>query len=113
MAVNEETVSILPFSSLSDWDFNHLLGNWSAPNLDEINDLYNLLPNPDKADESDPDLMPVSPCSEYYSIKKLNNLLKKSGSKLFIFHCILEVYRRILISLKKFWISLCIGSLIY
>ena len=31
--------------------------------------------------------MLVSPCSEYYSMKKLNNLLKKSGSTLFIFHC--------------------------
>ena len=31
--------------------------------------------------------MLVSPCSEYYSVKKLNNLLKKSGSNLFIFHC--------------------------
>ena len=60
MAVNEETVSILPFSSFSDKYFNYLLGNWPVPNPDEINDLYNLLPNPDKTDESDPDLMLVS-----------------------------------------------------
>ena len=88
MAVNEETVSILPFSSFSDKYFNYLLENWPVPNLDEINDLYNLLPNPDKTDESDPDLMLVSLWSEYYSIKKLNiNLFEKSGSNLFIFHC--------------------------
>ena len=73
-------MSILPFSSLSDRDLNHLLGNWSVPNLDEINDLYNLLPNPDKTDESDPELMLMSPLSEYYSNKKVNNPLKKSGS---------------------------------
>ena len=31
--------------------------------------------------------MLVSPCSEYYAMKKLNNLLKKASSNLPIFHC--------------------------
>jgi len=46
-----------------------------------------LFPNPDKFDEFDPDLMLASPCSEYYSISKLNKLTRKFGSSLFIFHC--------------------------
>ena len=57
MSVNEETVSTLPFFSLSDRDFNHFLGNWSVPDLNEAVDLFDLFPNPDKGDESDPDLM--------------------------------------------------------
>ena len=38
-------------------------------------DLYKILPNPDKFDESDPDLMLSTPSSEYYSITNANNLL--------------------------------------
>ena len=87
MSVNEETVSTLPFFSLSDRDFNHFLGNWSVPDLNEVVDLFDLFPNPDKGDESDPDLMLASLCSEYYSINNLNKLTRKSGPNLFIFHC--------------------------
>lgn len=87
MTDNEETVSILPFFSLSDRDFNHLIGNWSVPNLNETVDLFDMFPNPDKCDESDPDLMFASPCSDYYSINDLNKLIRKSGPNLFIFHC--------------------------
>ena len=105
MAINEETVSILPFSSLSDRDFDHFPGNWSVPNLDEMNDLYNLLPNPDKTDQSHPD------CSKYYSIKKLNYVLKKSGSSLFIFHCNTRSLSKNFNPHKEIWI-LWIRSLI-
>ena len=38
MSVNEETVSTLPFFSLSDRDFNHFLGNCSVPDLNEAVD---------------------------------------------------------------------------
>ena len=38
-------------------------------------DLYKILPNPDKFDESDPDLMLPTPSSEYYSITNANDLL--------------------------------------
>ena len=37
-------------------------------------DLYKILPNPDKFDEPDPDLMLSTPSSEYYSITDANNL---------------------------------------
>ena len=38
-------------------------------------DLYKILPNPDKFDESNPDLMLSTPSSEYYSIIDADNLL--------------------------------------
>ena len=37
-------------------------------------ELYKILPNPDKFDESDPDLMLSTPSPEYYSITDANNL---------------------------------------
>ena len=48
MTDNEVTVNILPFFSLSDRYFNHFLGNWSVPNLNEIVHLFDLFPNPDR-----------------------------------------------------------------
>ena len=57
--------------------------------IDNI-DLLNVLPNPDKHDERDSDLMLTSPCSEYYEISKLNKLLNSSYSSrncFSIFHC--------------------------
>ena len=44
-------------------------------------DLYKILPNPDKFNESDPDLMLSTPSSEYYSITDANN------HSIFLFHC--------------------------
>ena len=50
--------------------------------------MYNLLPNPDKADENDPDQMFTQVTSEYYSLDKTNRATKNAGSKAFsIFHC--------------------------
>ena len=49
-----------------------------------------MLPNPDKRDERDSDIMLVPPCSECYEISKLNKLLSSSYSSnncLSIFHC--------------------------
>jgi hypothetical protein len=43
--------------------------------------LYNLLPNPDKADENDPDKMFTNVISEYYSLDKTNRVTKNAGSK--------------------------------
>ena len=49
--------------------------------------MYNILPNPDKFDESDPDLMLSTPISEYYSITDANNLLASTDNdSLFFFH---------------------------
>ena len=36
------------FFSLSGSDFNHFVGNWSVPNLNETVDLFDLFSNPDK-----------------------------------------------------------------
>ena len=42
-------MSTLPFFPfLYDSDFNHFVGNWSVPNLNETVDLFDLFPNPDK-----------------------------------------------------------------
>ena len=50
--------------------------------------LYKILPNPDKFDESDPDVMLSSPSSEYYSLADANNLSADTDSdSLFLFHC--------------------------
>ena len=77
-----------------DHEFCNLIGS-CTPSLSERLadniDLLNVLPNPDKQDESrDSDFMLVPPCSEYYEISKLNKLLNSSYSSrncLSIFHC--------------------------
>ena len=67
----------LPFYYLSDTEFNTLIGNWH--NVFNSNaDLYNVIQNPDKFDERDSDLMLNNPNSNYYSLTKLNQFLKKS-----------------------------------
>lgn len=51
-------------------------------------DLYNILPNPDKLDENDPDNMLSNLMSDYYSLGGINNMLDAAGSKsLSVFHC--------------------------
>ena len=44
-------------------------------------DLFNLISNPDKSDETDPDLMLTIPMSNYYSISQINNAIAKAGPK--------------------------------
>ena len=69
-------VWIPPFNDLDEREFRFVLGSGYVN--DFINsgvDLYKILPNPDKFDESDPDLMLSTPSSEYYSITNANNLL--------------------------------------
>jgi len=54
---------------------------------DQVSDLFNVLPNPDKTDNSDPDLMFVTPTSNYYSASDINNLfVNQSNNSLFMFH---------------------------
>ena len=49
---------------------------------------YDLLPNPNKFDECDPDLMLNTRCSEYYSVRSFNKMLVDSDAKSFsILHC--------------------------
>ena len=64
-----------PFNVLEEREFRFVLGSGNVN--DYINsgvDLYNILPNPDKFEESGPDLMLSTPSSEYYSITDANNL---------------------------------------
>ena len=83
------TLQFLPFYNLDDREFSFAVGKWSRhiSELMEL-DLYNLLPNPDKNDEADPDLMFINPQSEYYDIPKLDNILCKAhGKGISLFHC--------------------------
>ena len=63
-----------------------MVGSW--PDRRHDLDLYDLLPNPNKFDECDPDLMLNTPCSEYYSVRSFNKMLVNSDAKSFsILHC--------------------------
>ena len=89
METSQETnnLNALPFYNLNEREFTSLF-NSSTKCLDHNSDLYNLLPNPDKADQNDPDQMFINVRSEYYSVDKVNKVIENSGSKTFsIFHC--------------------------
>jgi exonuclease III len=81
---NSNLQQYLPFSSLSDSEFN-ALNNIMSRELDLDADLYNILPNPDKSDENDSDHMLTNICSNYYSAEKINKALDTAGSKVFSF----------------------------
>ena len=87
MADYQENVSsCLPFYDLTDREFHAMVGSW--PDRRHDLDLYDLLPNPNKFDECDPDLMLNTPCSEYYSVRSFNKMLVISDTKYFsILHC--------------------------
>ena len=56
MADYQENVSsCLPFYDLTDREFHAMVGSW--PDRRHDLDFYDLLPNPNKFDECDPDLM--------------------------------------------------------
>ena len=69
------SLQVFPFYDLDDREFSFTIGNWTEQ-FDELmkSDLYNILPNPDKNDEADPDTICNNPQSEYYNVSKLNNL---------------------------------------
>ena len=76
----------LPFFYLTDREFHAMVGSW--PDRRHDLGLYDLLPNPNKFDECDPDLMLNTPCSEYYSVRSFNKMLVNSDAKSFsILHC--------------------------
>ena len=84
-----DLLSCLPFHSLSDREFKSVNGIWFNV-IDQLIDvdLYNIIPNPDKFDENDSDLMLTTLKSDYYSIDKINDYLDKAGPKAFsLFHC--------------------------
>ena len=53
-----------------------------------MDDLFEIIPNPDSHDECDPDNIITVPNSDYYSVSNINELLATSTSNaLKIFHC--------------------------
>ena len=56
-----------------------MVGSWLDRRHDL--DLYDLLPNPNKFDECDPDLMLNTPCSKYQSVPSFNKLPVNSDAK--------------------------------
>jgi len=72
------SLQLLPFYNLNDREFNIVNGSWSVQFNQLIDtDLFNLISNPDKSDEIDPDLMLTIPMSNYYSISQINNSIAK------------------------------------
>ena len=70
------------FYNLNDQEFNIANSLWSVQFSQLIDtDLFNLISNPDKSDETDPDLMLTIPMSNYYSIPQINNVIAKAGPK--------------------------------
>ena len=87
----QNSLHALPFHAhdLDDREFHILDGSCylQIDNLKDL-DLYNLLPNPDKSDDADPDHILINLQSDYYDISSLNKVLSKSGAKSFSFlHC--------------------------
>lgn len=76
--MNEE----LPFDNVSNSEMLELFGS-RTERINEMIDLYDLFSNPDKNDDSDPDLMLSSPCSKYFSVPKINEIHNKFGNKSF------------------------------
>ena len=63
-----------------------MVGSW--PDRRHDLDLYDLLPNPNKFDECDPELMLNTSCSEYYSVRSFNKMLVNSDAKSFsVLYC--------------------------
>ena len=86
---SDANVWIPPFNDLDEREFRFVIGSSNINDLISCGiHLYNILPNPDKFDESDPDLMLSTPISEYYSVTDANNLLASTDNySLFFFHC--------------------------
>ena len=66
-----------------------------------------MIPNPDKSDETDRDLMLTIPTSNYYSISQINNSIAKAGPKaISMFHCNIRSLQKKLALLEDFLYSL-------
>ena len=69
--------------------------------------MFNLISNPDKSDEIDPDLMLTTPMSNYYSISQINNSIARAGPKaMSMFHCNIRSLQKNLALLEDFLYSL-------
>ena len=96
------------FYNLNDREFNIANGLRSVQFNQLIDtDLFNLVSNPDKSDETDPDLMLTIPMSNYYSISQINNVIAKAGSKaISMFHSNMRSLQKNLALLEDFIYSL-------
>ena len=103
-----DSLQVLPFYNLNDGQFNIVNGLWSVRFNQLIEtDLFNLISNPDKSDEADPDLILTIPMSNYYSISQLNNSVTKAGPKaISMFHFNIRSLQKNLALLEDFLYSL-------
>ena len=77
----------LPFSHLDDREFQSVSGCWSIDPSKLKTSLFDLITNPDKFDECDPDHILPLPSSDYYSVSEISSTCGKSGSNaLTLFH---------------------------
>ena len=85
------SLQVLLFYNLNDREFNVVNGSWSF-RLNHLIDtgLFNLIPNPDKSDEVDPDLMLNTPVNVqlllHFSVKQVYYLSWAKG-QFSLFHC--------------------------
>ena len=78
----------LPFSHLDDREFQSVIGCWPIDPSKLETDLFDLITNPDKFDECDPDHILPLPSSDYYSVSEMNSAFGKAGSNaLTLFYC--------------------------
>ena len=70
----------LPFSHLDDCEFQSVLGCWSIDPSKLKTYLFDLITNPDKFDECDPDHILPLPSSDYYSVYEISSTCGKSRS---------------------------------
>ena len=103
-----DSLKALPFYDLNDRQFSFVNGFWPVQfNQLRDTDLFNLISNPDKSDETDPDLMLTFPTSNYYSISQINNSIAKAGPKaISMFHCNIRSLQKNLALLEDFLYSL-------
>ena len=85
---NTNLCDCLPFSHLDNREFQSVIGCWSIDPSKLKTDLFDLITNPDKFEECDPDhILPLS-SSDYYSVSEMNSTFGKAGSNaLTLFHC--------------------------
>ncbi len=103
----------LPFFNLNNAEFNSLF-NCDYRCVNSNIDLRNLLSNPDKLDESDPDHMLDNISSDYYPSEKVNTIFKTSGPRsLSLFHCNIRSLSRNLNVLSDITYSLSVKPDIY
>ena len=86
--IYDNLAEIFPFYNVNQKEFNYLF-NISTKSLEHNMDLYNLLPNPDKADEIDSDLMLTNITSKYHTIDKINKDIDKSHPKQFLYFTVI------------------------